>query len=110
VFERLDLTTAQARLASGALLVDVRERDEFAQAHVAGATLIPLSEFAERLQELPPARDIILMCAAGVRSANAAHYASGQGYHVANLEGGITAWWAAGLPIISDNEPSEEKA
>jgi rhodanese-related sulfurtransferase len=108
VFERLELTTAQARLQAGALLVDVREHDEFALAHVAGATLIPLSVFAERLAELPAAQEIILMCAAGVRSANAAQYASSQGYRVANLEGGINAWMAAGLPIMTGTN-SEEK-
>jgi rhodanese-related sulfurtransferase len=98
-FERLEPSAAQARLAAGALLVDVRERDEFAQARVAGATLIPLSEFGERAKEMPKDRELVLICAAGVRSANAAEYATGLGYQVANLEGGLKAWAAAGLPV-----------
>ena len=99
MFDRIDPEEARRRVDAGALLVDVREADEFAQARVPGATLIPLSEFAARYAELPEGREIVLMCAAGVRSANAAAFVTRFGYRVSNLEGGIQAWHAAVLPV-----------
>jgi rhodanese-related sulfurtransferase len=99
MFDRITPEVAQQRIQSGAVLVDVRERDEFEAAHVDGATLIPLSEFAARVSELPKDKEVVLICAAGVRSARAAEYAEAQGYTVTNLEGGINAWAAAGLPV-----------
>ncbi len=99
MFDSVNPAEAQARIAQGATLVDVREPDEFAVARVAGATLIPLSEFANRYLEMPKDKEIIFICAGGVRSARAAEYAASQGYKVTNLEGGINAWYGAGLPV-----------
>jgi rhodanese-related sulfurtransferase len=99
VFDKVSPQEAQTRVQNGAVLVDVRERDEFDSARVAGATLIPLSEFTERVAELPKDKEVVLMCAGGVRSARAAEYAENLGYKVTNLEGGINAWAAAGLPV-----------
>jgi rhodanese-related sulfurtransferase len=99
MFDRIDPTEAQRRLQAGATLVDVRETAEFEQARVPGATLIPLSEFAQRYTELPQGQEIVLICAGGVRSAQAAQFAEQHGYQVTNLEGGINAWHAAGLPV-----------
>ena len=98
MFDRIEPAEAQRRVQAGATLVDVRESDEFAQARVPGAVLIPLSEFAQRYSELPQT-EVVLMCAAGVRSAQAAQFADQHGYRVTNLEGGINAWHAAGLPV-----------
>ncbi|NJK46417.1 MAG: rhodanese-like domain-containing protein [Pleurocapsa sp. SU_196_0] len=105
VFDRVNPQEAQSRLQNGAVLVDVRERDEFEAARVAGATLIPLSEFGERYTELPQGQEIVLICAGGVRSARAAEYAASHGYTVTNLEGGINAWAAAGLPVETGGTP-----
>jgi rhodanese-related sulfurtransferase len=99
MFDRIDPTEAQRRVQAGAALVDVREPDEFAHSRVPGAVLIPLSEFATRYAELPNDREVVLMCAGGVRSARAAEFAAGHGFTVTNLEGGINAWHAAGLPV-----------
>ncbi len=83
-----------------ALVVDVREPDEFAAGHISGAINLPLSRFDPA--ELPRAegRRLILNCAAGGRSAKAlaacdAARASVDGH----LAGGIGAWKAAGLPL-----------
>ena len=99
MFDRVDPLTAKTRLANGAVLVDVREAGEFEQVHVPGATLIPLSEFAARYTEMPKDQEIVLMCAGGVRSAQAAQFAAGHGFKLTNLEGGIQAWHAEGLPV-----------
>ena len=99
MFAQITPEEAQTRLQHGAVLVDVRERDEYEAARVAASTLIPLSEFAARVTELPMDKEVVLICAGGVRSARAAEYAASQGYTVTNLEGGINAWAAAGLPV-----------
>ena len=99
MFDRIEPAEAQRRVQAGAALIDVREVTEFEQARVPGAVLIPLSEFAQRYTELPQGNEVVLMCAAGVRSAQAAQFAAQHGYRVTNLEGGIQAWNAAGLPV-----------
>jgi rhodanese-related sulfurtransferase len=99
MFDRVDPLTAKTRLENGAVLIDVREQIEFDEARVPGATLIPLSEFANRFEEMPKDKEIVLICAGGVRSAQAAQFAAQHGFKLTNLEGGIMAWQAEGLPV-----------
>ena len=75
-------------------LIDVRETDEWAVAHLPQAELIPLSQFQQRATEaLSPDETIVLYCHHGMRSARAQGYLMGQGYaKVLNLTGGIDAW------------------
>jgi len=107
------VTEAHAALAGGGpdgpVIVDVRGRDEFLQARVAGSILLPLPEFAARWRELPGDRGLLLLCASGARSAAAtAHLVAAGRTDVANVDGGIIAWYRAGLPIRSGPlEPGE---
>lgn len=91
----------QALLASGnAMLVDVREADEFAAEHISGAINMPLSAFQP--SQLPEAagKTVILQCAGGKRSGMALDKcAAAQAVIDTHLEGGIGAWKAAGLPV-----------
>lgn len=83
----------------GALLVDVRERDEYAEVHASGAQLLPLSEFQARYQELPKDRQLLMICRSGKRSAQAGEFLLSQGYSdVINVAGGTLAWVEADLP------------
>ncbi|GAC1408911.1 MAG: rhodanese-like domain-containing protein [Candidatus Velthaea sp.] len=92
---------AQACLAAGAVLFDVREPDEWEAAHVANSSLIPLDTVSERLGEIPRDRDVILICRSGRRSGLAQQTLAKHGYdRVANLTGGILAWEEAGLPVV----------
>jgi rhodanese-related sulfurtransferase len=99
MFDRVDPQEAQTRITNGAFLVDVREQNEFDEVRIPGATLIPLSEFAARFSEMPKDQEIVLMCAGGVRSAQAAQFAAQHGFKLSNLEGGIKAWHSEGLPV-----------
>ena len=103
---------AAAELARGeALLVDVRERDEFAAQRVDDAALVPLSEFVARHQELPKDRPLLMLCAAGSRSSSATMYLLQNGWtDVRNVTGGINAWAAAGLPTRSGPPGDDEGA
>ena len=100
----IDVAEAANRLASddpnGPLLVDVREADELAVVRVADALHVATSTFPEHAQELPKDRPLLIMCATGVRSAAVTGYLLRSGWtDVANVEGGITAWQRAGLPV-----------
>jgi rhodanese-related sulfurtransferase len=95
------VTEAQRQLASReATLIDVREPDEWAAGHVAGARHIPLADLSARLDEIPRDQPVLLFCRSGNRSGKATAFLRQQGYAQAtNVEGGITAWQAAGLPV-----------
>ncbi len=90
------------RAGAGALLVDVREQNEVNEVRVAGSHHVPLSAFQERFGELPKDRPLLVMCAAGKRSLVASEFLLRSGYEdVTNVDGGIIAWRAAGLPTES---------
>lgn len=83
-------------------LLDVREPDEWRAGHIAGAQHIPLGQLRERLAEIPVGRSILTVCRHGNRSEAAARGLRTLGYAVENLEGGVTAWTRAGLPLEGD--------
>ena len=97
----MEATYAGARLADLHLL-DVREGDEWQAGHIAGAQHIPLGELRERLDELPKDRMILAVCRHGNRSEAATRGLRTLGYTVENLEGGVTAWSRAGLPLEAE--------
>jgi rhodanese-related sulfurtransferase len=97
------LTAAEAAdaLRAGAVLVDVREDDEWQAGHAAGALHLPLSQIALRVGEIPPApTPLVVVCRVGARSQMLAEALVARGRaDVANLAGGMEAWAAAGLPL-----------
>jgi rhodanese-related sulfurtransferase len=85
-----------------ALLVDVREQAEFAQAHILNARGLPLSQLEARLGDIGKFKDkpVIVYCATGNRSSAAAAVLRKGGFsQVFNLSGGFAAWQQAGLPV-----------
>lgn len=75
------------------IVVDVREKSEYDDGHLDNSLLIPTSEFAGRISELPTDKAIVLVCATGARSAWAAGNLAERGYkEVYNLSGGISSW------------------
>lgn len=83
----------------GALLVDVREDEEWAQGHLEGAIHRPLSRLAENIPELPERDGYIAYCAHGIRSETAARLLADAGYkNVFSLKGGIAAVRGAAKP------------
>lgn len=89
-------------LAQGeALLIDVREPQEYAVERIHGALLYPLSTFDPKCVPVVPGRKLVLQCAGGVRSMRAAQALAAAGVDgLHNLEGGLKAWKSAGLPLI----------
>jgi NADPH-dependent 2,4-dienoyl-CoA reductase/sulfur reductase-like enzyme/rhodanese-related sulfurtransferase len=77
-----------------ALLVDVREPEEFAAGHIQNAVNLPLSELRSRYAELPKSRDLWLCCAVGQRAYYATRFLTQHGYRCRNLSGGYTTYQA----------------
>jgi len=73
-------------------VLDVRNPDEHAAWKIPTSVNVPLSELADRLGELPADRELVVHCAAGSRSAQAAALLEAHGYDVAELAGGMSSW------------------
>ena len=83
-----------------AVVIDIREQEEYLAGHVPGASLLPLRLLPEKGSELPRDRNVLLVCRSGRRSTRALHMLEEMDYeNVYGLKGGILAWRAAGLPI-----------
>lgn len=100
----LDVLQVAQLQSTGALLLDVREADEYAEVHAPNSTLIPLGQLPQRLQELgaDKSRPVVLICRSGRRSAAALALLEVAGFSsLSNVEGGMLAWQKAGLPVVS---------
>lgn len=88
-----------------AVLIDIREADEFARRHVKGAQSRPMSQFEQQPKGLDLAREVIFTCRSGLRTAanveRLKRAVEGPAYI---LEGGLDAWAAAGLPVEEDRK------
>jgi rhodanese-related sulfurtransferase len=93
------ITTTELAALTDVVIIDVREEDEFAGGHAAGALNFPLSSFAEHFEEISKDETIYVICQAGGRSARACDYLSGQGYDAVNVEGGTGDWIAQNLAV-----------
>jgi rhodanese-related sulfurtransferase len=96
----VDVTEADRLVAAGALLLDVREDDEWDAGHAPAAVHVPMGQVVDRIGELPTDRTIVCMCRLGGRSGSVALHLAGAGYDVRNAGGGMVAWAAAGLPVV----------
>lgn len=99
----IDVQQAQQMKSQGALLVDVREPDEYAAGHAPGSVLIPVGQLNQRLKELDGHQNkpVVLICRSGRRSVAAAEILQKAGFgEVRNVVGGMLAWEKAGLPVV----------
>lgn len=94
---------AQARIAAGALLVDVREQKEWDEARVPGSELKPMSLLNSWYEDLPRDQEVVLLCRTGNRSGKiAAALINQAGFdNVYNLTGGIVRWAEEDRPVES---------
>jgi phage shock protein E len=93
---------ASGEIAAGALLIDVREQEDWDAAHIPGATHVSRGIIELEIEHVAPALDtsIICHCGGGSRSALVAESLQKMGYtNVKSLAGGFKAWKQAGLPI-----------
>lgn len=100
----IDVDTLERYLSAGAPLIDVRQPDEYAAAHVPGARLMPMDELPELLDEIPMDVPVYVICQSGGRSHRVAQWLLAQGYEASNVAGGTVAWIEAGKPTVSGTQ------
>ncbi|ROP44886.1 rhodanese-like domain-containing protein [Pseudokineococcus lusitanus] len=91
-----------ADVPADAVLVDVREQDEWDAGHAPDAVHIPMGELPDRLGELPEG-DVHVVCRSGGRSARATAWLQQNGVDAVDVAGGMGAWLEAGRPLVSEN-------
>jgi rhodanese-related sulfurtransferase len=97
-----------ADVGPGAVLLDVREEDEWVAGHVEGARHIPMGELPARFSEVSgladdaPTGEVVVVCRSGGRSSRVVAWLTQNGVDAVNLAGGMGAWAAAGRPMVSE--------
>jgi len=101
--DEVDPSVVREQMSNGAVIVDVRETDEFGAGHIPGARHVPRGYLESRIEAAVPDRSqhVVLYCASGNRSAYAARtLIEDLGYeHVESMVGGITLWKDRGYPV-----------
>ncbi|WP_137988280.1 rhodanese-like domain-containing protein [Streptomyces vilmorinianum] len=96
-----------ASVPADALVLDVREDNEWAAGHVKDAVHVPMSDFVARFGEVTEAvaegGRAYVMCRVGGRSAQVTQYLVQQGIDAVNVDGGMLAWDGAGRPVVTDD-------
>ena len=96
-----------ASVPADALVVDVREADEWAAGHIDGALHVPMSDFVARFGEVTEAvadgRRAYVMCRVGGRSAQVTQYLVQQGIDAVNVDGGMLTWDDASRPMVTED-------
>ena len=96
-----EITAAQ--VSEDALLLDVRDGDEWAAGHAPGAVHIRLRELGSRAAELLRDREVYIICRSGNRSGYAVQALAGGGLTAINVADGMTGWAVAGRPMVSED-------
>ncbi len=81
----------------GATVIDVREVDEYIDAHVPGVRLVPLGTLPDELDALPRDERLFIICRSGARSLRAADFLLANGFDAVSVAGGTMAWVQRGL-------------
>ncbi|HEX6312927.1 MAG TPA: rhodanese-like domain-containing protein [Acidimicrobiia bacterium] len=98
----VDADEGSALVEDGAVLLDVREPDEWQAGHAPAARHLPMREVQARHDELPRDRRIVAICRSGGRSSAVTEALNAWGFDAVNLAGGMRAWSAAGYPVVTD--------
>ena len=94
----VDPGRAKELMESGWRVLDVRTDAEWAEGHIAGSQHVPMTQVVEDIGDHLD-HPVLVVCASGGRSTRVAQYLALQGLEAANLDGGLLAWEAAGLPV-----------
>jgi rhodanese-related sulfurtransferase len=91
---------AQELVNADAMLLDVREDDEWAAGHAPQAVHMAMSRISREFETLPKERTIVCVCHVGARSAAVVAALNHAGWRAVNVDGGMEAWVDAGLPVV----------
>lgn len=96
-------SVAVVELPGDAMLLDVREDDEWRAGHAPAARHVPLGELVLRLDEVPADTTVYVVCRSGWRSAGVTAYLNANGWDAVNVDGGMRAWSASGREMVADH-------
>lgn len=85
------------------VVLDVREDDEWRAGRIEGAVHIPIRELRARVDELDAEQPLVAVCRSGQRSGQVTRALNDHGFDATNLDGGLKAWVAAGLPLVAED-------
>lgn len=91
-----------AEPGSAAILLDVREDDEWQLGHAPGAVHIPMADVPARVDELDYDREIYVVCRQGGRSIQVVQYLTHVGFDAFHVVGGMVAWQRSGRPLAAE--------
>ncbi|WP_436795954.1 rhodanese-like domain-containing protein [Actinospongicola halichondriae] len=97
----IDVETLSDKLEAGLPVFDVRQPDEYEEAHAPGVVLVPLDQVPDRVAEFPTDGEVYVICKSGGRSAKAVEFLRAKGVDAVNVAGGTMAWIEAGKPVES---------
>lgn len=81
-------------------ILDVRTKEEYDDAHIKGANLIPIQELEQNINKIPKDKKVVVHCAKGKRSAKACEMLKDKGLkELYNVEGGMNQWKSEGFPV-----------
>jgi rhodanese-related sulfurtransferase len=92
------------QLSDDAVVLDVREKDEWAAGRAPNAIYAPLADLPTSLGNVPHGEQIPVICRSGGRSSRAVEWLQREGFDPVNVAGGMKAWAAAGKPMVADTD------
>ncbi len=95
----IDVDGLATKIEAGHPVYDVRQPDEYEEAHVPGVTLVPLDQVPDRADEFPGEGEVYVICRSGGRSAKAVEFLRSRGVDAVNVAGGTSAWIESGKPV-----------
>ena len=95
------------QLPQGSALLDVREDNEWRVGHAPEAVHVPMSELVQRLDEIPEAEQLYVVCRSGGRSAKVTAYLNANGWDAVNVDRGMNGWSSIGRPLVSEEADGE---
>jgi len=91
-------------LPADAVLLDVREDDEWDAGHAPDARHVPMTEIADRLDDVPDASPLYVICRSGGRSARVTQFLNSNGWEAINVADGMLGWERAGRPLEAEGD------
>lgn len=102
--DEFDKTERVVADAPAAILLDVREHDEWQLGHAPGAIHMPMVDVPARVDELDYNAQLYVICRQGGRSLEVVKYLAHIGYDAVNVSGGMVAWQRVGRPLVADGD------
>ena len=102
MINEIDIREAKKCIDGGAVVLDVRTKEEYDDGHITGSVNIDIHnpDFEEKITNLDKERSYIVCCASGARSARATEVMENLGFEdVYNLSGGMTEWKKEGMEV-----------